>query len=67
VRYRVEATLPVVVVAVVEANTPEEAEAWARDRAPFAVEFPAEGEGSEWESVEIVEVSEVEVEEADEE
>lgn len=62
-RYRVEVTFPVNAVGYFEAESPEDAATLARDRAPFAVEFTPEGEGSEWEQVDILEVSEFEVEE----
>jgi hypothetical protein len=63
-RYRVEVTFPVVAVGYFDAETPEEAAKVAKDRAPFAVDFPEEGAGGEWESIDILEVSDFEIEES---
>lgn len=61
-RYRVEATVPVIVVGYIEASSAESAAEWVKQEAPFAVEF-ADGD---WDSVAIAETCDIEVSEDDE-
>lgn len=63
-RYRLEVTFPVVLVGYFDAETPEEAAKVAKERAPFAVDFPSDGRDGEWETIEILEVSDFEIEES---